>query len=100
MTSSEGTVLGRCSIISEKTIVEGTVRIGDYVLIEAGCSIAAKDIGDDCVIEIAVVLEEGCVIGNKCHICAGERIAAGEVIPDETVVFGGGRRRQNKSDQV
>ena len=99
-TGTEGLVLGRCSIISEKCVVEETVRIGDYVLVEAGCMVAAKEIGDDCVIESSVVLQKGCVIGNKCHICAGETVHADEVIPDYTVIFGDGRRRKETTDQV
>jgi carbonic anhydrase/acetyltransferase-like protein (isoleucine patch superfamily) len=69
-------------------------------LIEAGCRISAKEIGDDCVIESAVVLDEGSVIGNGCRICAGERIGRNELVPDGTVVFGNGRRRADKTDQV
>lgn len=98
--STEGTVLGRCSVVNEKCVIEETVRIGDYVLIDAGCTITAKEIGDDCIIESAVTLGEGSIIGNNCRICAGESIAAGEVVPDGTVVFGGGRRRKVRVDQV
>lgn len=75
------------------------MRIGDYVLIEAGCSIRAKQVGDDCVIESAVVLEEDSVVGNGCRICAGERIGRGQVVPDGTVVFGNGQQRVDRSDQ-
>ena len=99
-TSTEGTVLGRCSIISEKCVIDETLRIGDYVLIDAGCTISAKEIGDDCVIESAAVLGERSVIGNNCRICAGEVIGPDEVIPDGTVVYGGGWRRKDRSDQV
>jgi UDP-3-O-[3-hydroxymyristoyl] glucosamine N-acyltransferase len=93
-------VLGRCSIISERSVVTETIRIGDYVLIEAGCQIAAKEIGDDTVIESAAVLGERSAIGNNCRICAGEIIGEDEVIPDATVVFGNGRRRKDTTDQV
>src|SRR5271170_7919692 len=90
-TRAEGLVLGRCSIISEKCVVEETVRIGDYVLVEAGCSIAAREIGDDCVIESAVVLQKGCIIGNNCRVCAWETVSEDEVILDNTVIFVIGR---------
>lgn len=93
-------MLGRCSIISEKCVIDETRRIGDYVLIEAGCTISAKEIGDDCVIESVAVLGERSVIGNNCRICAGEVIGPDEVIPDGTVVYGGGWRRKDRSDQV
>lgn len=96
----EGTTLGRCSIVSERCVIEETLRIGDYVIIEAGCRISAREIGDDCVIESAVVLEEGSIIGSGCRICAGERIGAGQVVPDGTVVFGNGRMRIDRTDQV
>ena len=99
-TSAEGTVLGRCSIIGEKTIVDKTLRIGDYTLIEAGCQITAKEIGDDCVIEGGVIIREGAVIGNNCRICAGEVIRRDETIPDGTVVFGDGRWRVDRTDSV
>ena len=99
-TCAEGMILGRCSIISEKCIIEETLRIGDYTLIEAGCTISAKEVGDDTVIESAVILGERSVIGNNCRICAGEVIGPDEVIPDGTVVFGGGRRRKDGSDQA
>jgi UDP-3-O-[3-hydroxymyristoyl] glucosamine N-acyltransferase len=81
-------------------VVTETSRIGDYVLIEAGCQIAAKEIGDDTIIESAVVLRQGSVIGNSCRICAGEIIGEDEVIPDGTVVFANGRRRRDATDQV
>jgi dynactin 6 len=99
-TSSEGTVLGRCSIVSENCIINETLRIGDYVLVEAGCNIAAREIGDDVVIESGAEVGERSVIGNNCRICAGETIRANEVVPDGTVVFGNGRRRVDKTDQV
>ena len=99
-TSSDGTALGRCSIVSERCVIEETLRIGDYVLIEAGCRIAAKEIGDDCVIESAVILEEGSVIGNGCRICAGERISRNQAVTDGTVIFGNGQRRPDKTDLV
>ena len=100
-TSAEGTVLGRCSIISENCVIEDSaLKIGDYVLVEAGCKIAAREIGDDCVIESAAVLGEGSVIGDNCRICAGEIIASNDIIPPGTVVFGNGRRRADKSEQV
>jgi dynactin 6 len=99
-TSLEGTVLGRCSIVGEKTVIEGTERIGDYTLIEAGCEISAREIGDDCVIESGVIIREGAVIGNNCRLCAGEVIGPGERIPDSTVVFGDGRQRVDKTDSV
>ena len=86
--------------MSERCIIEDTLRIGDYVLIEAGCSIRAKEVGDDCVIECAVVLEEGSIVGNGCRICAGERIGRNQVVPDGTVVFGNGQRRVDRTDQV
>ena len=98
--ASEGLVLGRCSIISERTVVTETSRIGDYVLIEAGCHIAAKEIGDDTIIESAVVLGKRSVIGSSCRICAGETIGKDEVVPDGTVVFANGRRRRDATDQV
>jgi dynactin 6 len=81
-------------------VIEGTARIGDYVLIEAGCQISAVEIGDDCVIENAVVLGEGCVVGAGCRICAGEIIEAGQVVPAGTIVFSNGRRRTDNTEQV
>lgn len=99
-TSSEGTVLGRCSIISENCNINGTLRIGDYVLIEAGCNITAREIGDDVVIESGAVLGERSIIGSNCRICAGETIGTDEVVPDGTVVFGNGQQRLDKTDQV
>lgn len=86
--------------MSERCVIEETLRIGDYVIIEAGCRISAKEIGDDCVIESAVVLDEGSVIGNGCRICAGERIGPGQVVPDGTVVFSNGQMRIDRTDQV
>jgi len=99
-TPREGMVLGRCSIVGENCVIDGTTRIGDYVLIEAGCRISAEEIGDDCVIEDAVVLGEGAVVGADCRICAGEVIEAGQVVPPGTIVFSNGRRRKIKTEQV
>ena len=99
-TPREGMVLGRCSIVGENCVIDGTTRIGDYVLIEAGCRISAEEIGDDCVIEDAVVLGEGAVVGANCRICAGEVIEAGQVVPPGTIVFSNGRRRKDKTEQV
>ena len=93
-------VLGRCSIVGENCVIDGTTRIGDYVLIEAGCRISAGEIGDDCVIENAVVLGEGAVVGANCRICAGEVIEAGQVVPPGTIVFSNGRQRKDKTEQV
>ena len=93
-------MLGRCSIIGENCVIDETLTVGDYVLIEAGCLISAKEIGDDCVIESAAVLGKGSVIGDNCKICAGEIIASNEVIPHGTVVFGNGQRRADKSPLV
>ena len=93
-------MLGRCSIVGERTAIDQTLRIGDYTLIEAGCQIAAKEIGDDCVIESGVILGEGSMIGNNCRICAGEVIKPGQSIVEGTVVFGDGRRRINKTNPV
>jgi dynactin 6 len=99
-TSAEGTELGRFSIISEKCIVRETTRIGDFVLIEAGCEVFAKEIGDGTTLESGVVLGDRCVIGKNCRIGAGETVGADEIIPDGMVIFGNGRRRIDKSDQV
>lgn len=98
--SLEGTVLGRCSILGEKSVIDRTLRIGDYTLIEAGCQISAKEIGDDCVIESGVTLCEGSIIGNNCRICAGETVGPGEMVPDGTVVFSNGQSRVDNTDSV
>ena len=100
ITSAEGTELGRFSIISEKCVIHDTSRIGDFVLIEAGCEVSAKEIGDGSIIETGVVLGEGSVIGKNCRIGAGETVAPDEVVPDATVIFGNGRRRRDHTDQV
>jgi dynactin 6 len=99
-TGPEGMVLGRCSIVGENCVIEGTARIGDYVLVEAGCRISAGEIGDDVIIENGAVLDEACVIGTNSRICAGEVIEAGQVVPPGTIVFGNGKRRPEKSEQV
>ena len=41
--SAEGTTLGRCSIVAERCVIDGTLRIGDYDDPGAAISRVARD---------------------------------------------------------
>lgn len=99
-------VIGRGCIVSEKAVVgervsrgvdggedEGVVVIGDGVGIEAGASVAARRVGEHCMIEVNASVDAGAVLGKWCRVGACCVVAEGEVLEDFTVVFGDGRRR-------
>jgi len=100
-------------------IAEKAVTLGDYVTVEVGASIEAGDtvIGDGTTVGVQAKVGAGAVIGKVCLYCdrtlswiiiswlirtqhctltPHTEIAAGEAIPDFTVVYSNGVRRKDK----
>ncbi|KAK5703657.1 hypothetical protein LTR17_021933 [Elasticomyces elasticus] len=93
--------IGKHSMLYERALV-GTVdgedvTIGDYVNIETGAVVEAKSVGDGTTVEVNAVVGKGAVLGRWCKIAPLERVAAGEVLEDFTVVYGDGQRRIDKT---
>jgi len=102
--------IGSTCIISERSVIglqsqtlntqpnwEGT-DIGNGVIIEVGATVEARRIGEGCVIEINAKVGKGAVLGKHCKIGSMCSVADNEVLPDYTVIYGHGFRRQDKSD--
>ncbi|MGP3592395.1 bifunctional UDP-N-acetylglucosamine diphosphorylase/glucosamine-1-phosphate N-acetyltransferase GlmU [Vagococcus sp. WN89Y] len=73
---------GRDVEIDANVIIEGDVRLGNRVVIGAGCVIKNSEIGDDCVISPYSVVEDarletGCTIGPFARLRPGAELLAG-----------------------
>ncbi|KAG7286229.1 hypothetical protein NEMBOFW57_008535 [Staphylotrichum longicolle] len=79
-------------------ITEAAVTLGDYVVVEVGAAIEAGEtvIGEGTVVGVGARVGAGAVIGKHCTLTPHTEIAAGEVVPDFTVVFSNGMRRTDK----
>ncbi|KAL2127378.1 hypothetical protein VTI74DRAFT_10827 [Chaetomium olivicolor] len=104
--------IGRRCIIHERAtlgavgtngrITEAAVTLGDYVTVEAGASIEAGEtvIGDGTVVGVGAKVGAGALIGKNCTLAPLTEIAAGDVVPDLTVVYSNGLRRTDRRDVV
>ncbi|KAL1869698.1 hypothetical protein VTK73DRAFT_3035 [Phialemonium thermophilum] len=83
---------------SEGRITEKAVTIGDYATIDVGAVVEAEDtvIGEGSVVGVGCKIGRGAIIGKYCTITPKTIIAPGETIPDLTVVYSNGLRRQDK----
>lgn len=92
--------IGSTCIISERSAIhpigEG-IDIGNGVIIEVGATVEARRIGEGCVIEVNAKVGKGAVLGKHCKIGPMCSVADNEVLPDYTVIYGHGLRRQDKS---
>ncbi|RDA87823.1 hypothetical protein CP532_2987 [Ophiocordyceps camponoti-leonardi (nom. inval.)] len=103
-------VVGRCCVIQERAHVgarpakadatrDGGVVLGDYVVVEVGCTVEAgeTEIGDGTTVHVGSRVGSGAKIGKHCTISHMSTIAPGEVLPDFTTVYSNGHRRINRS---
>ncbi|KAI9806614.1 MAG: hypothetical protein M1825_006071 [Sarcosagium campestre] len=101
--------LGASCIICERSIVglsspgadgddEAAVVLKDCVTVDVGAVVEASSIGEGTFIEVNAKIGRGAVIGKHCKISPLCEVAAGEVIPDYTVIYGTGQRRIDRSD--
>ncbi|KAK4127278.1 trimeric LpxA-like protein [Parathielavia appendiculata] len=102
--------IGRRCIIHERStlgavgtsgkITEAAVTLGDYVTVEVGAAIEAGEtvIGEGTVVGVGARVGAGAVVGKHCTLTPHSEIAAGEVVPDLTVVYSNGMRRTDKRE--
>lgn len=64
------------------------MRVGEGCVFEVGSFIAASSIGPGCLVEAKAVVEIGAVMGKRCVVGAGSRVAPGESLEDFTAVWG------------
>ncbi|KAK0629156.1 trimeric LpxA-like protein [Bombardia bombarda] len=102
--------IGRRCIIHERSTVGavGTsnrtattdkgVTLGDYVTVEVGAAIEAGDtvVGDGTIVGVGCKVGAGAVVGKHCTLTPHTEIAAGDVVPDFTVVYSNGVRRPDR----
>lgn len=74
------------------------VTLGDYVTVEVGASIEAGDtiIGEGTTVGVGCKIGAGAVVGKNCTLSPHTEIAAGERVPDNTVVYSNGIRRTDR----
>jgi dynactin-6 len=98
-------------------VTEAAVTLGDYVTVEVGAAVEAGEtvIGEGTVVGVGSRVGAGAVVGKvsflgrfmsesgdadkrrqHCTLTPHTEIAAGEVIPDFTVVYSNGMRRTDK----
>ncbi|KAK3634440.1 hypothetical protein LTR56_015319 [Elasticomyces elasticus] len=94
-------MIGKHSMLYERALVGtvdgGDVTIGEYVNIETGAVVEAKSVGDGTTVEVNAVVGKSAVLGRWCKVAPLERVEAGEVLEDFTVVYGDGQRRTDKT---
>ncbi|CCC13494.1 hypothetical protein SMACR_07118 [Sordaria macrospora] len=76
----------------------GAVTLGDYVTVEVGAQVESGGtvIGEGTTVGIGTRVGAGAVVGKHCTLTANSIVAAGEVIPDYTVIYSNGLRRVDK----
>ncbi|KAG6041728.1 hypothetical protein E4U41_002593 [Claviceps citrina] len=108
--SHSGSILiGRRCIVHERahigarpahlhTAKTGGVVLGDYVVVEVGTIIESGDteVGEGTTLQVGCRIGSGAKIGKHCTISHKSVVAPGEELPDNTVVYSGGLRRQDK----
>ncbi|KAK3316282.1 trimeric LpxA-like protein [Apodospora peruviana] len=74
------------------------VTLGDYVTVEVAASIEAGDtvVGEGTVLGVGARIGTGAVIGKHCTLTPHTIVAAGDVIPDFTVIYSNGTRRTDR----
>ncbi|GAB0135836.1 hypothetical protein EsDP_00004159 [Epichloe bromicola] len=108
--SNAGSILiGRRCIIHERTHIgarpanfdtakTGGVVVGDYVVVEVGTTIEAGDteIGEGTTLQVGCTIGSGAKIGRHCTISHKSIVSPGEELPDHTVLYSDGLRRQDQ----
>ncbi|KAL2162098.1 hypothetical protein VTH06DRAFT_7883 [Thermothelomyces fergusii] len=79
-------------------VTEAAVTLADYVTVEVGATVEAGDtfVGEGTVVGVGARVGAGAVIGKYCTLTPHSEIAAGEQVPDFTVVYSNGMRRTDK----
>ncbi|KAL2150835.1 hypothetical protein VTH82DRAFT_7398 [Thermothelomyces myriococcoides] len=79
-------------------VTEAAVTLADYVVVDVGAVVSAGDtfIGEGTVVGVGAKVGAGAVIGKHCTLTPHSEIAAGETVPDFTVVYSNGMRRTDK----
>ncbi|KAJ9151271.1 Trimeric LpxA-like protein [Pleurostoma richardsiae] len=104
--------IGRRCIIHERTSIgaappgpppvggggEAGVTLGDYVTVEVGAVVETGGtvLGEGSVVGVGCRVGKGAVIGKYCTLTPQTKIAAGEKVPDYTVVYSNNLRRLDK----
>ncbi|KAK3692327.1 trimeric LpxA-like protein [Podospora appendiculata] len=80
------------------TAEQSGVTLGDYVTVEVGASIETGDtvVGEGTNIGVGSKIGGGAVVGKHCTLTPYTVVAAGDVIPDYTVIYSNGLRRQDR----
>lgn len=80
------------------TAKTGGVVVGDYVVVEVGATIEAGDteIGEGTTLQAGCRIGSGAKIGRHCTISHKSIVLPGEEIPDHTVLYSDGLRRQDQ----
>lgn len=104
LNSAYGTVnIGQTCIISERSSIgllsrsssQDGVTLADSVIVEVGATIEGASVGEGTVVETNAHIHPGAVVGRFCRIGAYCEVGPGEVIEDNTVMFGEGLRRND-----
>ncbi|KAL2261083.1 hypothetical protein VTK26DRAFT_4718 [Humicola hyalothermophila] len=74
------------------------VRLEDYVVVEVGATVEGGEtvLGEGTTVGVGARVGAGAVIGKYCTLTPHTEIAAGDVIPDFTVVYSNGMRRTDR----
>ncbi len=103
--STNGSItIGQTCIISERASIgllshqkdQGSVILGDSVIVEVGATIEGVSIGEGTVVDVNAHIHPGVVIGKFCRIGPYCEVFPGEVVEDRTVIYGEGLRRKDE----
>ncbi|KAJ3236522.1 hypothetical protein HDU78_004615 [Chytriomyces hyalinus] len=91
-------VFGNRNIIEEGAVIinwsSETLNIGSDNLFEVGCVFEGLGIGDGCVIEPKARILPGASLGDNCVVGAMCKTFERDVVPNDTVIFGGNNDRR------
>ncbi|KAG0132727.1 trimeric LpxA-like protein [Tuber indicum] len=102
LTSAHGPItIGEHCIICERTQIcppdaEGLI-IGDGVVVEVNAVVEGSVVGAGSVVEVGVKIGKGGKVGLNCKLGPLTKVLEGEVVEDNTVIFGSGQRRIDAS---
>ncbi|KAK3384388.1 trimeric LpxA-like protein [Lasiosphaeria ovina] len=73
------------------------VTLADYVLVDVGAVIEAGDtvVGEGTTVGVGARVCAGAVVGKHCTLTPHTVVAAGDVVPDFTVIYSKGLRRRD-----
>ncbi|KAA8910247.1 trimeric LpxA-like protein [Sphaerosporella brunnea] len=100
--SSAGPItIGDYCILNERTQIiapdERGIVLENYVVVETNAVVEAQRVGEGSVIEVGAKIGKGAVVGKNCKFTPLTTVADGEVVEDDTVVWGFGSRRKDMS---